>query len=229
MNKQEKIKNIELKARAAIENVYRDLERFPWTEKRAYASWLAQSYYYVSHTTRLLALAAARLPTEEQKLHLRFLSHLAEEKGHEKLCSNDLKGLGYEPANFPELPQTSALYHSVYYLIEHRDPCAILGYAMILEGISATKIDALVEQLTAQYSKSATSFLRLHCEADKEHTQENKPVLESCNDQQLDVISEEISMIETEYRTMLHGIRESLQAKADSKPWLPALSLKKAA
>ena len=35
---------------------------FPWTERAAYVGWLAQTYYYVRHSTRLLAAAAARFP-----------------------------------------------------------------------------------------------------------------------------------------------------------------------
>ena len=49
-------------------------DRFPWEERAAYADWLAQTYYYVRHTTRLIASAAARFPIDERgnSLHHRF-------------------------------------------------------------------------------------------------------------------------------------------------------------
>jgi hypothetical protein len=230
MNKDPLIQKIAERNKTAIQTVYRALELFPWEDQNAYGNWLAQSYYYVSHTTRLLALAAARMPFTHNQFHSRFVSHLAEEKGHEKLCVKDLKALGLQPSDFPELPQTSALYHSVYYLIEHADPCAILGYAMVLEGISATKASDLLNKLTALYGKSATSFLSLHVEADKEHTEENRSVLEVCSQEQLAVILREIEMIESEYRSMLAGIQEHLRGgHRDSRNELPRMPFKKAA
>jgi len=32
----------------------------PWENQSFYAEWLAQTYFYVRHSTRLLCLAAAR-------------------------------------------------------------------------------------------------------------------------------------------------------------------------
>ena len=70
------------------------IDAFPWDSKEAYADWLAQTYYFVCHSTRLLALAASRFQVDEDAYHLRFLEHLKEEKSHEKLCLTDLKTLG---------------------------------------------------------------------------------------------------------------------------------------
>src|SRR4051794_23231768 len=77
---------------------------FPWGDRRAYADWLAQTYYYVHHSTRLLACAAARFPTDERGdgLHHRFGKHMSEEQKHEKLCVHDLKGLGTSVVDWPE-------------------------------------------------------------------------------------------------------------------------------
>ena len=47
----------------------------PWDDKRAYACWLAQTHAFVLRSTRLLALAGARVDTASEALHLRFLEH----------------------------------------------------------------------------------------------------------------------------------------------------------
>lgn len=211
MDKLKLVSTIEAQVDRAVESTYGALETFPWSDRRAYAHWLAQSYYYVSHTSRLLALAAGRLGPSEAAMHSRFLNHLAEERGHEKLCSNDLKALGFKPEDFRELPQTSCLYHSVYFLIEHGHPSAILGYAMVLEGVSASKGDRLVRTLNELYGKAATGFLRLHAEADKEHTASNRPVLEACETRHLEVISTGVAMIEAQYQGMLGAIVADLK------------------
>ena len=49
-----------------------------WGNKYIYACYLAQTYYYVSHSTRLLASAASRFTQEESHFHRRFLKHCQE-------------------------------------------------------------------------------------------------------------------------------------------------------
>ena len=49
----------------SIDELSRSLERFPWTDRDAYCEWLAQTYYYVRHSTRLLAAAAARFACDD--------------------------------------------------------------------------------------------------------------------------------------------------------------------
>ncbi|HEX4924440.1 MAG TPA: iron-containing redox enzyme family protein [Bdellovibrionales bacterium] len=229
MDKLTLITKIEAQAGRAIEHTYRALEAFPWGERRAYAHWLAQSYYYVSHTTRLLALAAGRLGPKESYMHGQFVGHLAEERGHEKLCVNDLKALGFKPDDFRELPQTSCLYYSIYYLIEHTHASSILGYAMVLEGVSAAKGDMLVKMLDDLYGKPATGFLRLHAHVDKEHTAGNRPMLEACTVTQLETISHAVSLVEAQYESMLNAIVADLKVLPLSERGQERGSFKKAA
>src|SRR5690606_24416532 len=77
-------------------------EKFPWTSRKVYGDWLAQTYYYVRHSTRLLAAAAARFPLDERgsALHYRFAAHIGEEKRHEQLALHDLQQLGFTLAEF---------------------------------------------------------------------------------------------------------------------------------
>ena len=83
-------------------------ELFPWTKRAAYMGWLAQTYYYVRHSTRLLAVAAGRFPHTRQgdTLHLRFGAHIGEEKRHELLCVRDIQALGGSIEAIAEQPTT---------------------------------------------------------------------------------------------------------------------------
>jgi hypothetical protein len=86
------------------------IRQFPWHEARAYAQFLAQTSYYVCHSTRLLGLCASRIGIEREKLHQRFLKHAVEERIHHLLAARDIEHLGFKLRSMPELPITGALY-----------------------------------------------------------------------------------------------------------------------
>jgi thiaminase len=207
MDKRAQIELLIKEANEQVEKVYSTFEAFPWNDKKAYADWLAQTYFYVSHTTRLLALAAARSSLEENKFHLKFIEHAAEEKGHERLCTADLKALSCNASDFSELPATSAIYHSLSYLIERGHPAAILGFAMVLEGLSAYKVKPVLDKLTQLYGRPASSFLRVHVDVDQGHNHETKDFLEHCNQHQIEVIRQGVQMIGHLYENMLFAVQ----------------------
>src|SRR3712207_1317678 len=97
------------------------VEAYPWKHKASYANALAQTYYYVSHSTRLLAVSASRFALEDEALHRRFAAHMVEEKSHHLLAAHDLKVLGHSLTDFPELPATHAFYESQYYKSGYQD------------------------------------------------------------------------------------------------------------
>src|SRR5687768_1654676 len=74
---------------------------YPWEDAKAYALWLAQTYYMVSHSTRLVAMAGAYVPVGNESLHGRFVDHSKEERGHQKVCIADMKELGFKLTDFP--------------------------------------------------------------------------------------------------------------------------------
>src|SRR4030095_406532 len=90
-----------------------------------YARLLTEIYHYVKHSTRLLALAAARTSPSRAALFRRFVTHIGEESGHEKWTLHDLRALGVDPdmvtASSPA-PHTEAMFGLQYYLIEHDTP-----------------------------------------------------------------------------------------------------------
>lgn len=130
-----------------------------------YALWLSQAYYFVRHSTPLLAISCGRA-INNQPYHLRCISHLTEERGHDKLLINDLKAMGFKTEDFLELPSTQALYQTQYYWIEHVNPVSFLGYVFILEGLAVKLGDIKMKEVK---NVKATSFLNLHSDEDVGH------------------------------------------------------------
>lgn len=146
-----------------------DVMSFPWKNKEAYKGWVSQTYFYVKHSTRLLALAAARCKQNEEDLHKRFIAHLNEEKGHEVMAFNDLKNLGDHMDNYTEIPVTSLFYQNQYALIEHNGAQAFFGYVLALEGMAANIGKKIYQTVLAEHGQKATMFWKVHSEDDIEH------------------------------------------------------------
>lgn len=183
-----------------VESVCND---FPWDNKNAYGNYLAQIYYYVCHSTRLLALAATRCAHKDEKLHRRFLEHAAEEKGHQILALNDLKNLGYTLSDFPELPITSFMYESQYYKIEYQDPNAFFGYILALEGITVKKGAQIYNTVFSTFGKKSSTFLDVHAHEDPDHLAKAFLQLENLSELQKKFIYQNIKQTAEGFQNML--------------------------
>ncbi len=138
-----------------------------FSDRLIYETWLAQAYYFVRHSTPMLALSCG-LAIENREYNLRCISHLAEEKGHDRMLLNDLKKIGSSIENVPEFSSTRALYQTQYYWIEHVNPVSFLGYIMVLEGIAVHCGPRKVEETK---SFAGSSFVKLHAQEDLDHFQ----------------------------------------------------------
>jgi hypothetical protein len=145
---------------------------FPWEDKAAYALWLAQSYYLVKHTTNFLCLVASKLGPERPQLHRDVLKHLREEVGHDDLASRDLKHLGYQVSEMPELLETALIWQTQYYWIQQCGPFAHAGYSLMLEGLAVRECPAVVKALESSYGREGATFVRVHAMEDKGHFEE---------------------------------------------------------
>ena len=79
--------------------------------KTHYSGFLRQVYHYASHTPRLLAAAAARLPADAELLFQHFMHNAHEETGHHRLALQDLHTMGVDTGEVLEsrpLPATEA-------------------------------------------------------------------------------------------------------------------------
>ncbi len=144
----------------------------PWGDPNFYGAWLAQTTYYVRHSTRLLALAGARTPQSKQDYHVRFIEHAEEEKGHENLTLLDLKHLGFSINDFPEFPTTQSFYQTQYYWIEHENPMAFFGYILQLECLAANYCPEAQKIVESHYGPKGAHFIRVHGKDDIEHVEQ---------------------------------------------------------
>jgi pyrroloquinoline quinone (PQQ) biosynthesis protein C len=181
-----------------------------WKNKNFYADYMAQTFYYVRHSTRLLALSASRLNyEEEQGYHLRFIAHLKEESNHEKLAINDLKHLGFELEDMPELSSTRLFYEPQYYKVEHERPLALMGYILYLEALAQKACPPLVAELSVKYGNRCATFFHVHGEEDPEHVAAALNLISSLSEKDLDCIRRNIVQSAHAY----NGLLSDLQAK----------------
>ena len=182
------------------------IRQFPWHEARAYAQFLAQTYYYVCHTTRLLGLCASRIGIEREKLHHRFLKHAAEERSHHLLAERDVQHLGFTLWSMPELPITSALYETQYYRAEHIGPTAIFGYILALEGLSVVYGRHVYEALTRHHAQEACSFVKLHANEDPTHLDAALAAVNSLTETERGIIKDNFRFTSRLYTAFLDAI-----------------------
>ncbi len=165
-------------------------DRLDWSTKEAYGSWLTQTYHYVSHSTRLLALSASRFDLNQNKLHTRFIEHLREEKGHEVLAVNDLKLIGKSINDFPEFTETSAFYKTQYYWVEHISPISFYGYILCLEGFAVHRGGHFFKKIIENFGEKHASFLKIHKDEDTGHLKKAFDQLKTLSDTDLKQITQ---------------------------------------
>lgn len=175
-----KIFNAE-KIREICGEAVKNLIEAPWESGEFYREYLAQTAFFVNHSTRLLALCAAYCNEEKQVFHQRFLSHAAEEKGHEKLVFMDLKNLGTDLRNFSESSATMSLYQPQYYWIQFKSPVAFFGYIFCLELIAEQAGPIVAKDVTEIYGARCTHFVRVHAEEDQDHIEKAIKMVEEIN------------------------------------------------
>lgn len=184
-------------------------DSFPWEDQEAYAWWLSQTYYYVCHSTRLLAASAARFSREENRFHLRFTQHMREEKSHEFLASSDLKELDLDINDFPELPLTAAFYQSQYFRINYENPFSLLGYILFLEALAVTKGGSIFERVSKVHGDRACRFWKVHAEEDPDHLEEAFRQIESAPIEAMDSIESSLDFTANIYHRILAEIMNS--------------------
>jgi Iron-containing redox enzyme len=177
---------------------------FPWTDRAAYAGWLAQTYYYVRHSTRLLAAAAARFPHDRagDTLHHRFGVHIGEEKRHELLCVRDIHAA------------TRMFYEPQYYKVEHQTPSVLLGYILPLEVIAPLSGARIVEQVTAAFGPRCANFLKVHAQEDVAHVDRALGLVEALPGRERDLIEENMKQTALAYVAMLDAIAQQARRNA---------------
>jgi pyrroloquinoline quinone (PQQ) biosynthesis protein C len=194
------------------------LNHFPWEAKAAYAGWLAQTYFYVRHSTRLLAAAAARFSLDNRgnTFHVRFGAHIGEERSHEKLALHDIGQLGVPADGLRELNSTRMFYETQYYKIEYVDPFALYGYILMLEATGPACGNAIVERVTKAYGPKCASFLKLHAAEDVDHVQRALELVGQLDPATHDLVLQNLHQSGQAYRLMLRDIQADTGALASA-------------
>ena len=137
-----------------------------WTDREVYKQFVSQVYYFVSHSTRMLA--AAMSETSNEKYYDRLVAHIKEEDKHEKLALMDLKQLGGKLADYPEAGITRSMWESQFYKIS-KSPTSLLGYILALELIAVEVYPDVRPLLEKTYSLKCLNFIRVHSDEDPDH------------------------------------------------------------
>lgn len=152
-----------------IEPISDQMIALTWENPETYKWFIAQVYYFVRYSTKMLASAASL--TDNPDFYRRLIAHIREEEGHDKLALADLKNLGGELKDYPELGITRSLWESQFFKIQ-RQPTALLGYILSLEMIPVKSYHVVLPIVQKLYGEKAVNFIRIHCEEDPEHVAE---------------------------------------------------------
>jgi hypothetical protein len=135
-------------------------------DKEFYGEWLAQTYFFVRHSTSLLGYAMPHLKNDGLRHH--FEHHLGEEERHDLLAIKDLERIGKNISQYEEYTSTQAFYQSQYYRISFEGGTSLLGYILFLEGLAVAWGRPVYEEIKDLY-KGAALFLKVHAEEDPDH------------------------------------------------------------
>lgn len=192
------------------------LKKFPWNDKKCYGDYLAQTYYYVFHSERLLALAGARMNEADRKLQRRFFEHLREENAHDLMVKKDLENLGFSLTDFPERPETKIFWETQYYKIEHQDPSYLLGYILLLEDVASSVCTWLYKEVEKYHGKTCGTFLRVHGEEDPGHVEDAIKAIQSLSTERQNNIYSNLYQSRIAYSMMITGV---LKSYSTTKQW----------
>lgn len=132
---------------------------------QVYQEWLAQTYFFVRHSTALLGFALPYLKNDDLRHH--FEKHLGEETRHDLVALKDLQKMGRDINEFTESTATQAFYQSQYYRIQFEGGTALLGYILFLEGIAVHWGKDVFEVVKERHK--GVHFARVHVDEDPEH------------------------------------------------------------
>lgn len=156
-----------------------------YRDPRAYQEWLAQTYFFVRHSTALLGFALPYLQSADLRHH--FEKHLGEETRHDLVALRDLQKMNRKIEEFSESIYTQAFYQSQYYRVQFEGGTSLLGYILFLEGIAVHWGKDFYE--TVKNLHGGTQFAKVHVNEDPEHLEGAlKTILALNTDQQEAII-----------------------------------------
>lgn len=193
------------------QNTFENLIEIPWANRSVYADWLSQTYHFVRHSTRLLALAAAVASLEQQNWHDKMARHIREELGHERIALRDLKNLGEIVR--PELPQTRQFYEFPKKAIFRHGPVGLVGYMHFLETLAVQSGPHLTRVISSCFGSNCCQFLQVHATEDIGHVKATEASLVELTTAELDLVDSLIQTASRQYGKVLEAIIEKSKQK----------------
>lgn len=200
-----------------LDNTQEKLLQMPWEDLNFYSAWLAQQYFLVRHTPRLLVACAARCSIEETAGFTQALGHLKEEAGHDLWLLQDLRNLGFEIGQFTSFPLTEALIQMQYYQIQVYGAVALLGYAHYLELLSVVAAEQIAERVENRFGPRTAVFLRGHATADVKHTEQTWNLMQSFAEQDSRNVAENLRISSALYQKIFLQIKATLESQTLQK------------
>ncbi len=202
--------NLDKAIEVAVSVMGESLKKFDYKDKEKYAQFLAQTFHYVSHSTRLLAFAAGVMPLDNTQYFRRYVDHISEEKGHENIAKKDLELFGFDMAKFPELSCTKMFWEPQYFKIQHQDPIALMGYIIALEVFSAQCFPAFYKDLQATYDEKVLRFVKIHAEEDQDHIVKAIDLVKNLSEDRMKLVVDNIHQTGFGYSLMLDSIMDGV-------------------
>lgn len=197
-----------------------------WEDTSFYSEYLAQSFHYICHSTKLLALAIAHSNENQKAFYRRSVKHISEEDGHQYLAETDLKRLGMKLSSFKENDATKLLWEPQYYKISQINT-SILGYILGLECIAVKTFDEIYARVKTAHGDKASSFIRVHAEEDPGHVEQAIAELSRLNESERVVVNQNyqqtilafgqmIQSCQPKNKALLHdrNVAQAFQARA---------------
>ncbi|WP_044202626.1 iron-containing redox enzyme family protein [Flammeovirga sp. OC4] len=197
------MKNIEKVIELKCKEATTLLNQLPWSDKKYYGNVMAQIYYYVQYSTRLLAYAGVKTPFEQNDFFDRLTDHIGEESHHEMLALNDLKNLGFNLSDFPELNETKEIYESPYAKVFLKGSYTIMGWVLGLEFLAVTTGKVLYNMLKETYNENQLSFLKVHVLEDEHHTKDALKILDVFTEEEINEIAQIVDQSIDAYLNMI--------------------------
>lgn len=197
--------NLEVLFQKRIDVLEEKILSYPFENKEMYCKWLSQQFYLVENSTRYLALSASKIATQAREEFSDWAHHLNEELDHDALVLKDLKKLNYEQRD-PILPITRAIVATQYYDIERYGANALLGYALMLEGLSCRVCEVLANRVEAAHGKGSAVYLRLHASVDQEHFPEGLAKIRTLPESQAQIVAMNLETMFELYVGMLESL-----------------------
>jgi len=177
-------------------------------DKRVYANYLAQTYYYVNHSCNLLGLAISKMFGPDKRFQKRFGKHVGEEDRHELLAKKDLERLGFSLEDFPELFETSDFYTSQYWKTQNEDCLSLLGYIVALEHFAIHGGPMIYEKA------GGGTFLKVHIDEDEDHVVHAIDMIESLPEERQKVIIKNIRHTQEGFLKILMALENNREKVA---------------